>query len=73
MLVNSFSLVKTQQELLTPTGSLGKLGFWAMTECYVVIIVASIPLLNSLIKRSKAIGREGSIDAEKLSNQQSET
>jgi hypothetical protein len=67
-----------------------------MAECHVVIIVASIPLLNSLIKWSKeamtnrsygsanrtpqhvtvkqswAVEREGSIDAEKLSNQQSE-
>jgi len=81
---------------LDMTWALAKLGFWVMTECHVVIIVASIPLLNSLIKWSKetitqrsygsanrsphhvtvkqswAVEREGSIDAEKLSNQQSE-
>jgi hypothetical protein len=96
---------------LTPAGTLAQLGFWIMAECHVIIIVASIPLLNSLVKWSKetmtqrgygsanrsanraanqsvsqstnqsanqvivnqswAVDRESSIDAEKLSNQQS--
>jgi hypothetical protein len=35
------------------TGMIAKLDFWVMGEGHVVIIVASIPVLNSLVKWGK--------------------
>jgi hypothetical protein len=34
-------------------GAFAKLNFWVITEGYVIVIVASIPLMNSLVKWGK--------------------
>jgi hypothetical protein len=41
------------KQILTGTGSIAKMNFLVMGEAYVIIIVASIPLLNSLVKWGK--------------------
>lgn len=47
-------ITRKRSDLLTKSlGGLTKMHYWAVSENYVVIITASVPLLNALVKRGR--------------------